>query len=123
MARRRTALALRPAFSYPRTPAPIVIRQSAPMTKHKGKRRSVKAGGITMTQAAVTGLVLGLAEKSGIMANLPTVPLIGKKGLAALGLAFYSRHGGGKWAKGAAVLLAGISAYQYGSTGAISGED
>jgi hypothetical protein len=103
-------------------PAPRVVAPVKPR-KSRGRRRggSVGGGGEGIVPWVLTGAVVGMAEKSGIIDKLPEIPLLGRKGAAALALHFLGR--GNPWMRRSALLLAAISAYEFGKTGSISGED
>jgi hypothetical protein len=113
-----------------RAPAPVIRiaqpRAIAPRTpKRRGRRRSTvgaAAGGDPMRMALAAGLY-GLAEKSGILDKLPAVPVIGKKGTAALVLWYWGRHGGGPWVRQGAVVAAVLAGYQLGREGTVSGDE
>lgn len=77
-----------------------------------------------MVGLAVTAGVIGLAEKAGILEQIPNVPFVGRKGVAAIGLYLLSRNGfGGQMVRDAALVLAAVSAYEYGKTGSVSGSE
>lgn len=68
------------------------------------------------------GFLYGFAVKSGIVEKLPSIPIIGRTGTAAIVFDYFSRHGGGPWAGKAARAAAAIAGFQLGSTGTISGD-
>ncbi len=70
----------------------------------------------------VGGALYGYAVKQGIVAKLPSLPLLGRTGTAALLLDYWSRHGGGRIVRNAAHAAASIAGYQLGSEGAIQGD-
>jgi len=70
---------------------------------------------------AITAAVIGMAEKSGVLANLPEIPVVGRKGAIALGAYYWARHGGGQLARDVALCMAAICGYEYGKDGSISG--
>lgn len=76
----------------------------------------------TMAGAALGGAVLGFLEKQ--FPNLPTVPLIGRKGTLAVIAYFVARKGGslGTIARDVAVAAAAIAGNELGSTGKVSGD-
>jgi hypothetical protein len=86
------------------------------------RRSSGGGGGITLRNRmighAVGGFAVGFIEKS--FPNLPTLPIIGRKGAIAIGAMLLA----GKHPIIADIGLAAaaISGYELGSTGAISGE-
>ena len=115
----------------PRSPAPI-IRVSAPSARAPARRhhrRRRHGGGRSPTglvsnesfQLALGGCVYGLAVKSGLVAKLPEIPLLGRTGTAAIVLDYWGRHGGGNVVRNAAHAAAAIAGYQLGAEGKISG--
>jgi hypothetical protein len=78
-------------------------------------------GGSTIIAMGLAAAVIGLAENAGLLGKLPSVPLVGKKGLLAIGAYYYSRHGGGKLARDVALAAAALSGYELGKLGTISG--
>lgn len=113
-----------------RAPAPIV-RVSAPRAPAKRRRSSPRRrssgglGGIVSNetvQMAIGGALYGYAVKSGIVAKLPAIPVLGRTGTAAILLDYFSRHGGGQLAGRAARAAAAIAGYQLGSNGKIEGD-
>lgn len=70
---------------------------------------------------AIGGALYGFAVKSGWVAKLPAIPLVGRTGTAAILLHFWAKRGGGDLVKKAANAAAVIAGYQLGSTGAITG--
>lgn len=111
----------------PRAASPVIrIQQpAAQRIKRRMKRgyRAAKAGGMTPLSSAITAAVVGLAEKSGIMSSIPSVPVIGRKGAVALGAWYWSKHGGGKLARDVAIVSAVLAGYEFGKEGTISGDD
>lgn len=82
-------------------------------------------GGIISNEAiqmAIGGAMYGYAVKSGIVAKLPAIPVLGRTGTAAILLDYWSRHGGGQLAHRAARAAAAIAGYQLGHEGSISGD-
>lgn len=71
---------------------------------------------------AIGGALYGYAVKSGIVAKLPAIPVLGRTGTAAILLDYFSRHGGGHLAGRAARAAAAIAGYQLGSEGSIQGD-
>jgi hypothetical protein len=116
-----------------RAPAPIV-RVSAPRAapvRRRARRRSrghsfaSVGGGIISNetiQMAIGGAVYGFAVKSGLIAKLPAIPVVGRTGTAAILLDYWSRHGGGQMAHRAARAAAAIAGYQLGAEGKIQGD-
>jgi len=72
---------------------------------------------------AVGAAVIGMAEQAGVLAKLPAIPLVGRKGLLAIIAYYFSRHGGGGLSRTVAIAAAALAGYELGTTGAISGED
>jgi len=134
--RKRASTTTRAATKIIRVPsaAAPIIKVSAPraaVRRRRGRRRSSGRssgggiGGIISNEAmhaAVGGAVYGFAVKSGIVAKLPEIPLVGRTGTAAILLDYWSRHGGGKWAHAAARAAAAIAGYQLGAEGKIQGD-
>jgi hypothetical protein len=109
-------------------PVAPIIRVSAPRAaprKHHHRRRGGAVhGGLnqhTMINFALGGAALGFIEKS-FGAQLPTVPIIGRKGTLAL-LAYYFSKGRGGIVRDIAIAGAVLSGYEMGATGKISGID
>ena len=71
---------------------------------------------------AIGGALYGYAVKSGLVAKLPAIPVLGRTGTAAILLDYWSRHGGGQIAHRAARAAAAIAGYQLGHEGSISGD-
>lgn len=109
---------------------PIVIQQprAAPVAKRGGRRKG-GGGGLSLSGdggilgMGLTAAVIGMAEKAGLLANLPTVPIVGRKGALAIGMWYWSKHGGGSLARDAAIAAAVLAGHELGTTGSISGED
>lgn len=118
-----------------RQAAPI-IKVSAPRApaKRKAIRRRRRSSGHSMggavgglisseaIQMAVGGALYGYAVKSGVVAKLPAIPVLGRTGTAAILLDYWARHGGGQIAHRAARAAAAIAGYQLGNEGKISGD-
>jgi hypothetical protein len=118
---RRTKTASHSIVRYRAAPKPTIIRVNAG-SKKKQHRRS--GGGASNTKnrmmgGAIGGFAVGIIEKQ--FPNLPTLPVVGKKGAIALGIYFFNK--GKKGILGdigfAAACLAG---YEFGTTGKVSGE-
>ncbi len=131
--RRRTATRAASVTKIVKAPAPI-IRVSAPRAAKPVRRRSrrrsssggMNIGGIVSSEAiqmAVGGALYGYAVKSGLVAKLPAIPVLGRTGTAAILLDYWSRHGGGQIVHRAARAAAAIAGYQLGHEGKISGDD
>jgi hypothetical protein len=80
----------------------------------------VPALALTGSWPAAAGLVVGLVEKQGILDKLPTLPLLGKKGTAAVALHYFAKGKGGM-IRDAKIALAVLAGYDLGKTGAIVG--
>jgi hypothetical protein len=107
--------------SAPRAPA-----RKAPKRRRSSRRSSNVGGGIVSNetvQMAIGGALYGFAVKSGLVAKLPEIPLLGRTGTAAILLDYWSRHGGGQMAHRAARAAAAIAGYQLGAEGKIQGLD
>jgi hypothetical protein len=108
-------------YRAPSHAKPIVVRVGGGTTKkkHHGGRR--KVGGSVknrMMGAAIGGFAVGQIEK--MFPNLPTLPVVGKKGAIALGVMFMSKSTTGIIADigFAAAVMAG---YEFATTGKVSG--
>lgn len=112
------------------SPAPIIrvsAPRSAPVKRHRRKSSAShsRGGGIVSNetvQMAIGGALYGFAVKSGLVAKLPEIPLLGRTGTAAILLDYWSRHGGGQMAHRAARAAAAIAGYQLGAEGKIQGD-
>ena len=113
------------------SPAPIIRVQSprAAPVRHRRRKsshsRTSHGGGIVSNetvQMAIGGALYGFAVKSGLVAKLPEIPLLGRTGTAAILLDYWSRHGGGQMAHRAARAAAAIAGYQLGAEGKIQGD-
>lgn len=71
---------------------------------------------------AIGGAMYGFAVKSGVVAKLPAIPVLGRTGTAAILLDYWARHGGGQLAHRAARAAAAIAGYQLGAEGTITGD-
>lgn len=101
---------------------PRPVRYTAPTKRRKGHRRSATAsGGVTPVKAAVTAVVVGMAEKGGLIDNLPEVPFVGRKGLLAIVAWYWAKHGGGQIARDVCLVTSAICGYQFGKEGMVSG--
>lgn len=112
--------------------APIIkvsTPRAAPVRRRRSARRhsgGASVGGLISNEAiqmAIGGAMYGYAVKSGIIAKLPAIPVIGRTGTAAILLDYWARHGGGQMAHRAARAAAAIAGYQLGHEGAIQGLD
>jgi hypothetical protein len=70
-----------------------------------------------MSGAAMGGLGVGLIEKT--FPNLPTLPMVGRKG--ALALAIYFMEPKEKILQDIGMAAAALAGYEFGKTGTISG--
>lgn len=114
------------------SPAPIIrvsAPRSAPVRRRRSSRRASRGGNIgggivsnETLQMAIGGALYGFAVKSGLVAKLPAIPVLGRTGTAAILLDYWSRHGGGQMAHRAARAAAAIAGYQLGSEGSIQGD-
>lgn len=105
--------------------APVAKRRRSPARRHSGGGGSSMGGGIVSNetiQMAIGGALYGFAVKSGLVAKLPAIPVLGRTGTAAILLDYWSRHGGGQMAHRAARAAAAIAGYQLGSEGSIQGD-
>lgn len=117
--------------AYPRAAAPI-IRISTPRaitphkTKHKRRSGSTAGRGGSkeyMIGAAVGGAVVGFVEKSGMLGQLPVIPMLGKKGTFAV-IGYWM--GGTKkpgMMRDAILAAATLAGYELGKEGKISGDE
>lgn len=113
------------AITHYRAPSharPIVIRQSAPRTKHKGHRRghAKQSSQKMLIGLIVGGFGLGFLDKSATA--IPTIPVLGKAGTIAVAAHFFG-HGKPGLVTDVRNAAAAVAAYEYGSKGAISGDD
>ena len=67
--------------------------------------------------------VLGFLKKSGIMDQVPSLPVVGRIGAVAIIGHLWHRNGGGQLARDVSLAAAAIAAYQLTSKGEIDGED
>lgn len=112
------------------SPAPIVrvTAPRAPARRRHHRRRSGghgHGGGVVSNEAfqmAIGGALFGFAVKSGFVAKLPEIPVLGRTGTAALVLDYWARHGGGQVVGRAARAAAAIAGYQLGAEGKITGD-
>ena len=112
----------------PAAPQAIVVRtrtvHAKPKKHHRG-RAGASHGPITpqrLMGLVMGGFVAGFAEKQ-FGAQLPSVPLLGKKGTLTIALYFISKNVRSGILKDATIAAAAISGYELGLTGKISGED
>lgn len=104
-------------------PPPVVIRTAPAPRRARMARRSSSArssgggGGIfglgrDTTAALAAGGVVGLLKKSGILDEIPRLPVIGRLGAAAIGAALIARQTGSALAGDVSRALATLAAYQ-----------
>lgn len=106
-------------------PRPIVVRTTKTI-KAKPKRRGGRVGGKSERHRLYTlmgAAALGWMDKSDSMANIPTLPFLGKAG--TVGVACYF---GGKWMKSpmlddAATGILSIAVYELAKQGHIDGDE
>lgn len=132
MAKRRTAArTTTKIIRVGSSPAPIVRIAAPRAVRVKRRRHHRKSGGGRIggglisnesVQLAIGGALYGYAVKSGIIAKLPALPLLGRTGTAAIVLDYFGRHGGGQLCTKAAHAAAAIAGYQLGSEGTITGD-
>ena len=140
MAKRRRRSTRRPTASIvrvaqPRAASPI-IRVQAPRAlparryrRRSGRRSHVSGvvGRIGVNQGfqlAVGGAAYGFLVKQPFFSKVPSLPVIGKTGTAALILSYASSRGmGGALVRNAAVAACCIAGYQLGHDGKISGDE
>lgn len=111
--------------SAPRAPA----KRKAPTRRRRRSSSGFSGGGAVgglisseAIQMAVGGALYGYAVKSGVVAKLPAIPVLGRTGTAAILLDYWARHGGGQIAHRAARAAAAIAGYQLGAEGKIQGD-
>lgn len=134
MAKRRTAARtttkiIRVGGSSPAPIVRIAAPRAVPAKRRRHSRRRHGGGRIggglisnESVQLAIGGALYGYAVKSGIIAKLPALPLLGRTGTAAIVLDYFGRHGGGQLCTKAAHAAAAIAGYQLGSEGTITGD-
>ena len=120
-----------------RAPTPVVKVMApravaAPKRRSGGRRRHHSGGGLnllgghglpaTVVGVGIGGAALGFIEKT--FPNLPTVPLIGRKGTITIAAYFLAKRGGslGGIARDIAIAGAAISGYELGHDGHVTGE-
>lgn len=131
--KRRTATRSAPTTKIIKAAAPIIrvsTPRAAPARRRSPRRKShssgMGVGGLISNesiQMAIGGALYGYAVKSGLVAKLPAIPVLGRTGTAAILLDYWSRHGGGHLAGRAARAAAAIAGYQLGHEGSISGDE
>ena len=123
--RRRTRTRSRsaPLVRTVRAPAQVIrVSAPAPMRRRTRIRRAV--GNALNTQRVLAlglgGLALGLIEKA--LPDLPTIPMLGRKGTLALACYWFSRGQSSGILRDIAIAASSIAGYELGTTGKISGE-
>jgi hypothetical protein len=102
-------------------PKPVVAPRGGTRRKGGVRRRGATGTSITPVKVAITAAVVGMAEKSGLLDNLPEVPMIGRKGTVAIAAYFWARHGGGQIARDVCIVACALAGYELGKEGSISG--
>jgi len=135
MAKRRrkasTAIVMRPTFAAPRAAAPIIrvsAPRAAPAKRRHHRRRSNGTGGALSFQRAgglaLGGAIFGYLQKQDFYNKLPTLPVIGRTGTAAIGLVYLSKRAGShSMIRDTAIAACVLSGYQLGHDGKISGDE
>jgi hypothetical protein len=128
MAKRRTAVVVRPQFGGFRPAAPVIIRQTRTVTKKKKhhRRRGGAAESSSLTSKENVGLatgalVLGFIDRQGV--KIPSIPILGRAGTIAAAGMLVGRHMHLPIATrvGKAALV--IALYELGKQGKIDGID
>jgi hypothetical protein len=124
--RRRSSSA--PIVRTVRAPAQV-IRVSAPRSspiRHRRRKGSGGGGGSALSvqrlmAMGLGGMALGFIEKA--IPQLPTIPILGRKGTIAVGAYYMSKGGHGpSILRDVAIVAAGLAGYELGTTGKISGD-
>jgi len=139
MAKRRraqTAIVMRSAPTFMRPPAPrtSIIRVSAPRAAPKQRRHhrrrsssSGSGGALSFQRAAglaLGGAIFGAIQKQDFYNKLPTLPLLGRTGTAAIALTYLSKRGGNHAIlRDTAVAACVLAGFQLGHDGKISGDE
>jgi hypothetical protein len=122
--RRRTRSRSAPLVRTVRAPAAQVIRVSAPAPVRRRTRVRRAIGNALNTQRVLAlglgGLALGMIEKA--LPNLPTIPMLGRKGTLALACYWFSRGQSSGILRDIAIAASSIAGYELGTTGKISGD-
>lgn len=119
-------------YTPPRAAAPIIRvsvprAPAAPKKHHKGRRRG--GGGRSETgkdylfKMGVGGAAYGFAEKSGMIAKLPSLPMLGTAGSVAVIGYFTGMTKKPGIMRDTVLAAAVIAGYQLGKDGKIAGED
>lgn len=124
MARRRSSAAIVRTVSATPT-IRLAVPRAAPMQRRqKTRRRSnggAASGGMTITEAALTGAGIGILMKQDFVSSLPTIGPLGKVGSLGLALHFFGK--GNAWARRGAKACAILAGYQYMKAGSVDGLD
>lgn len=127
MARRRRSTGSAKIIRIPTAQkAPIInVRAPSAPAKRKGTRRrsgGKSGGGLTkevLIGSALGGLALGFIEKT--FPNIPTIPVLGKKGTIALAAYFLGKRV--PYSREIGIAAAVLAGHQLGKEGTISGDD
>lgn len=124
-----TRIVVAPAPAAPlakrrRRASPVRRKRAAPRRRRSSSVGHFGGGLVSSEtiQMAIGGALFGYAVKSGLVAKLPEIPIIGRTGTAALLLDYFGRHGGGHYCTKASRAAAAIAGYQLGSEGKITGD-
>jgi hypothetical protein len=116
---KRTATRTIVRYQPPKQHKAQIIRVSAPRPKKQHHRRGGGGENIEarMKGGAMGGFGVGLIEKQ--FPNLPTLPVVGKKG--AIALAVYFMKPKNKLLRDVGFAAAVLAGYEFGTTGKVSG--
>lgn len=115
--------------------APAKSKRRAPLATYrpakKAKKHRRSKGGSSSTHdlkelagVAIAAGVVGMIEKQEFYAQIPSLPMIGKKGTLAVGAMLWKKYGGGgAIARDIALVATALAFYQLGAEGKISGEE
>jgi hypothetical protein len=129
-ASRSTALAIKHALARRPTTMvkPIVIKPTPVVVKKSKSRKSGRRGGAMggllshdRVATVIGALAVGFLEKQNIMASLPALPIVGRKGTIAVAAYFLSDGGKNKLADDICTAALVLAAHEFGSTGSVSG--
>lgn len=118
-------------YRAPPAAAPVIRIQSPQAIAPKKQRRRRSSGGgggggggtARLLGVAVGAGIVGMLKKSGILDNIPSIPVVGRIGTVAIAAHVWSNHGGGQLARDVAMAAASVAAFQLGSQGSIDGDD
>lgn len=74
-----------------------------------------------MIAAGLGGAALGLIDRA--FPEMPSIPIIGRKGTIAIACYFFSKGGRHSLLRDVALAAAAISGYELGTTGKVSGDE